>query len=198
MQREIIEIEDDSSDEDDAWRHLITLDDNDAFDYLPKDTTDVETPPSDAALPSVPVSPSSGSPYPSITDPEILYLIYFEKVLEVFPDICHEHIRLLYNARTRAFGEQQSAAPKDDISQGVIMQILDTGNYPKEKHKKNELKRKRSSGSGSSEEDTEWTAKDRLMPDNLHYGEDMYVWSESRQLMQSLIIHVHFPRLFQP
>ena len=173
--REIIEIEDDSSDEDDAWRQLVTLEDNDAFDYLPEDSTDAETPALNTALPLAPVSPSLDSPYPSVTDPEILYLIYFEKVLEVFPDICHEHVRLLYNARTRAFGEQQSAAPKDDFSQGVIMQILDTGNYPKEKDKKNELKRKRSSRSGSNEEDAEWIAKDRLMSDNLYYSEDMYV-----------------------
>ena len=173
--REIIEIEDDSTDEDDAWRHFVTLEDDDALAYLPQNSTDIETPPLDAALSSALVSPSLDNPYSPVTDPEILYLLYFEKVLEVFPDICHEHIRLLYNARTRAFGEQQSAAPQDDISQGVIMQILDTGKYPKEKDKKKELKRKRSSGAAGDEDDAEWTAQDRPKPDNTHYSEDMYV-----------------------
>lgn len=175
IQREIIEIEDGNSDGDNAWGQFFTLEDDDTFDYVPDDITDVETPPLNAAVPLAPVRLFSSSPYPSITDPEILYLIYFEKVLEVFPDICHEHVRVLYNARTRAFGEQQSAAPENEVSQGVILQILDTGNYPKEKDKKKQLKRKRSSGSGSNEEDTEWTANDRLVPDNLYYSEDMYV-----------------------
>ena len=105
-----------------------------------------------------------------VTDPKILYQLYLDKILEVFPDICLDHARSLYDARCRGDQEYQVDGSDDDISQLIIMQILDAGKYPKEKDKKKKLKRKRSSESGSDGEEAEWLDPDRPA-NSLSYGE---------------------------
>ena len=82
-----------------------------------------------------------------------------ERVLEVFPDIDHEHVRQLYQARPLA---REGGAPNGTPSEELILKILDGGVYPKEKERRSELKRKRAASAGSNEEETAaWEAADR-------------------------------------
>lgn len=81
------------------------------------------------------------------------------RVLEVFPDIDHEHVRQLYQARPVVAEE---ARPSGDPSGELIVKILDAGDYPKEKDRRKELKRKRAASAGSSQGETAaWEAADR-------------------------------------
>jgi len=89
-------------------------------------------------------------------DPEQACL---EKVLEVFPDIDHEHVRQLYQARPLV---PEGSALIENASEELILKILDGGVYPKEKERRSELKRKRATSAGSSEGETAaWEAADR-------------------------------------
>ncbi|SLM40238.1 hypothetical protein LPUS_10983 [Lasallia pustulata] len=84
------------------------------------------------------------------------------RVVEVYPDICHDHIRQLYDTQVLAFVPQAGLSPQDQISQLLILQILDTDKYPKESDRRKELKRKRSVTLDSDEEDAAtWTAVER-------------------------------------
>ena len=67
------------------------------------------------------------------------------KILEVFPDISHEHCREIYDAQMLNPGEGQL------IAQTLITHILDKGKYPKEKDRQKELKRKRLTNSDDEE-----------------------------------------------
>ncbi|KAL8912545.1 MAG: hypothetical protein Q9171_002486 [Xanthocarpia ochracea] len=62
-----------------------------------------------------------------------------QKVLEVFPDVSHDHVKSLYNS------QPPNALSPDGIpvSQELISLILDGGKYPTERDRQNELKRKR-------------------------------------------------------
>ncbi|KAL8785457.1 MAG: hypothetical protein Q9195_008634 [Heterodermia aff. obscurata] len=68
-----------------------------------------------------------------------------EKILEVFPDISHEHCREIYDAQMLSPVEGQP------IAQTLITQILDKEKYPKEKDRQKELKRKRLTSSDDEE-----------------------------------------------
>lgn len=99
-------------------------------------------------------------------DPEQACL---EKVLEVFPDIDHEHVRQMYQARPLV---AQGGALNGSPSEELILKILDGGVYPKEKERRNELKRKRAASAGSSEGETAaWEAADREKASG-HYSEE--------------------------
>ena len=78
-----------------------------------------------------------------ITDSTTLYRLFSNKVLDVFPNIDRDFLKSLYDKRVNAFGPQKSAAPQDDMSEGVILEILDTENYPKVEPKEKSKKRKR-------------------------------------------------------
>ena len=90
-----------------------------------------------------------------ITDPGLLFELYLNKVLEVFPDVCRDHVTALYNAQLEGFGIERTAAANEALSQAVILQILDSEKYPKESDRRKLLKRKRRSGS-ESEGEVEW------------------------------------------
>ena len=68
-----------------------------------------------------------------------------EKILEVFPDISHEHCREIYDA------QMLNPVQGQPISQTLITEILDKGKYPKEKDRQKELKRKRLTNSDDEE-----------------------------------------------
>ena len=96
-----------------------------------------------------------------VTDPEVLYQLYLDKVLEVFPDICRDHARLLYDTQLQALGPQRSPRIIEYMSQGVIMQILDSEKYPKQRDTKKKLKRKRSTESNRESESENFEKADR-------------------------------------
>lgn len=104
-----------------------------------------------------------GRPRSSVarTDPKELYQLFQNKILEVFPDICLDYIRLQYDAQAQAFGPQMSATPHEDMSEGIIRKIIDMESYPKQNDQRRKLKRKRSNDAEDESQDLEWMAKDR-------------------------------------
>lgn len=86
------------------------------------------------------------------------YDLCLQNVLDVFPDISHDHVKALYDSHpTDALSPD--AVP---LSEEIISQILDTGKYPKERDRQNELKRKRSEmGNSDDERAAKWTNSER-------------------------------------
>ena len=162
MQPNVIEIDSDSDVEDDrfmtAFLNLETIEDQSAssINYFPDDYgnggPEAGPQPVASRYPSTPVL---------IADPGVLYQLYLDKVLEVFPDVCRDHLNTLYNAQLEGFGAERTATANDDLSQAVIVQILDSEQYPKESDRRKMLKRKRRAGSNSESEDEEYTAPGR-------------------------------------
>ena len=62
------------------------------------------------------------------------------EILELFPDISHDHVEQLYNANVQDFRGHRT---RFSLVQHLIEKILDSGKYPKEKDRLKELKRKR-------------------------------------------------------
>ncbi|KAL8828722.1 MAG: hypothetical protein Q9191_002430, partial [Dirinaria sp. TL-2023a] len=61
-------------------------------------------------------------------------------ILELFPDISHDHVKQLYDSELQGSGPNRT---QTSVVQHLIDQILDSGKYPKEKDRLKELKRKR-------------------------------------------------------
>lgn len=81
------------------------------------------------------------------------------EILDVFPDISHDHVRQRYDVELQKIENDLQRA---NISQALILGILDEKTYPKEKDRINELKRKRSNGQDSDEEEAaRWKDLDR-------------------------------------
>ena len=99
-------------------------------------------------------SSATASPLQHQHLPPDLPLSYNEclgRLLEVFPDISHDHAKSLYEARRAPNADLQYDLGRD-LAQGLIMQVLDSGDYPKERERLNELKRKRSTVTTSDDE----------------------------------------------
>ncbi|KAL2354405.1 hypothetical protein BJ546DRAFT_1061416 [Cryomyces antarcticus] len=80
-----------------------------------------------------------------------------EKVLEVLPDICHEHVLGIY--RTLNGGNGPSNI---DHSGHVFEQIFQASSYPKDRDRRQQLKRKRSTSDDYEDEARkEWDVPDR-------------------------------------
>lgn len=161
--REVIEIEDSSSeyedeDEDAFPPELLNLDnfDNDELDAVDpahyrfgynRDTSVRQD-----SIPNLPTQQP-----PSFED-------CLGRVIDVYPDICHDHVRRLYDIQVQSFDPQARISPQDQISQLLIVHILDADKYPKERDRRKELKRKRSIALDSDEEDAAtWTAVERAV-----------------------------------
>lgn len=80
-----------------------------------------------------------------------------KEVVEVFPDISHDHVKKLYDEHSVPM--LHDFANRRNLSLSVIEQILDAGKYPKEKDRLREikeLKRKRENCSNPVEEAARW------------------------------------------
>lgn len=95
-----------------------------------------------------------------------------KEILEVFPDISHDHIQQAYDKHIKTLG---SYRPQEvTIAQTLIERILDKSAYPKEKDRLKELKRKRSQGNSDAEEAARWKYAD-MRDDPLQYSRVAYV-----------------------
>ncbi|KAL8716594.1 MAG: hypothetical protein Q9225_006084 [Loekoesia sp. 1 TL-2023] len=107
-----------------------------------------------------------------------------QEVLEVFPDISHEHVKELYDGRQTV----EVVAPNIPMPEALISLILDGGKYPKERDRLNELKRKRLSELNSDDERAaEWKNADHIA------GESFYSM-QARNLLQGDFLDM--PRKF--
>lgn len=108
------------------------------------------------------VSPmTEGFPSPAMAT----YEQCLQEILEVFPDISHEHVKELYDGRQRG-GVVASDIP---MPEALISVILDGGKYPKERDRLNELKRKRLSELNSDDERAaEWKNADHTAGESFY------------------------------
>lgn len=97
------------------------------------------------------------------------YEVCLTEILDVFPDISHDHVRQLYDVELQKIEIDSQRA---NISQVLILSILDQKTYPKEKDRINELKRKRSNALDSDEEEAaKWKDLDRGQEANAYFRE---------------------------
>lgn len=91
------------------------------------------------------------------------------EVTEVFPDICHDHVRSLYDKHLGLSTLHQYEA---NLAQVLIEDILDHAGYPKERDRLkalNELKRKHDDLGSDDDEAVRWkTAADKPRPVQYH------------------------------
>lgn len=94
------------------------------------------------------------------------YAICLEKVLELFPDIAHDHVRKLWEA-----GQTSSTIGREETvtSQQLVEVLLDGGSYPKERDRLRDLKRKRESADDPEHEAAKW--RHALTEYSPRYGE---------------------------
>ncbi|MCJ1465874.1 hypothetical protein MMC07_004493 [Pseudocyphellaria aurata] len=99
-----------------------------------------------------------------------------KEILEIFPDISRDHVRQLYEVEYQKIEDDSQRA---NISQIIILGILDAKTYPKEKDKVNELKRKRSNVLDSDEEEAaRWRDSDRGQDANVYFREARMILQE--------------------
>lgn len=87
-----------------------------------------------------------------------------QKVLEVFPDVSHDFVKNLYD-------RHPPNTPSPDgipVSEEIISQILDSVNYPKERDRLIELKRKRADS--DDEKAAKWASINNVTRPDYEYG----------------------------
>lgn len=103
--------------------------------------------------------PEPADLWQSHIDEREYYEVCLAELLDVFPNISHDHVRQLYDVELEKIENDSQRA---DITQNLILGILDGKTYPKEKDRINELKRKRSNALDSDEEEAaRWKDLDR-------------------------------------
>lgn len=114
-------------------------------------------------------------------DERVYYEACLAKVLDVFPDISHDHVRQVYDVE---LGKSENGSQRANISEVLILGILDQKTYPKEKDRINELKRKRSNALDSDEEEAaRWKDLDRGQ-------ETIAYFREARTVLQEEFVSV--------
>ena len=149
-------------------RDVIDLDSEDEFDlnegsdnsffdlYLNEEVSGVHISPVPGGTPAL-----SSSVHPTTVSP---YDTCLAEILEVFPDISREHVQSLYDELNH-----QNDPYAQTAAQVLIEKVLDGGNYPKEKDRIKELKRKRSDRNSDQEEAARWKFAD-LRDNALEYS----------------------------
>ncbi|KAI4139346.1 MAG: hypothetical protein L6R39_006338 [Caloplaca ligustica] len=158
---EVIEITDDSNDDDDDYRleDFMTADELNTvlrgpFGRTP-DTPRREPHPSS----SPPLTDRTGTPI------EMSYESCLKEVLEVFPDVSHDHVKKLYDESHHI----EAVARGLSLAEHLISKILDEKRYPKERDRLNELKRKRMSElDREGERAAEWENAERVIGDSTY------------------------------
>ena len=100
-----------------------------------------------------------------LLEPEVLYQLYLDDILEVFPDICLDYAKELFDTQIQQFPPDGTVACIKFLSERVASQIIEKeDSYPKESAKRKKLKRKRSSSRESdSESDDDWRTEHRRL-----------------------------------
>ncbi|KAL9000092.1 MAG: hypothetical protein Q9169_001167 [Polycauliona sp. 2 TL-2023] len=123
------------------------------------------------SIPDGQLTPEHDTPQPAPTLTISSYDRCLQKVLEVFPDASHDYIKNLHD-------RHPPNTPSPDgipIFEEIISAMLDHGNYPKERDRQNELKRKRADSDGQRA--AQWASHNNLSrpPDYEHGAVDALV-----------------------
>ena len=131
--------------------------DNSFFDnYLNDEVSSVHISPVPSQTPATFAS--------SLSAAILTYDACLAEIIEVFPDISREYVQSLYNNLDQRHGPYAQTA-----AQILIEKVLDGGNYPREKDRIKELKRKRSDRNNDEEEAARWKYAD-LRDNALEYS----------------------------
>ena len=126
---------------------------------------DLTTLDDDALAAHLALYPLEAEPLPTIANTsrnytvqasELSYDIYAAQVLEVFPDVSIEHLKLLWSERVPPNPSEQSGYKQDELAHAVILQLSEKSGYPKERRKGASPKRNRSASESSEDENTDW------------------------------------------
>lgn len=130
-----------------------------------------------------------------IRNPLDSYQSCLKEIVEVFPDISHDHVQQIYNQHMGVpiLNQRQEGR----VAPTLIEKILDGGNYPKERDRIRELKRKRSDKDADEEEAAKWKYLD-LRDGPTEYAKVAYVIS--LVLLASCVfqvehINTYFPQI---
>ena len=106
------------------------------------------------------------------------------EVLDVFPDISHDHVEQLYR---KIIANNPQSQQNAQVAPALIEAILDDNTYPKEKDRIKELKRKRSDGNADEIEAAKW--KQSEMPyEPAQYAKVAYVYPPSVSNSQRMFL----------
>ncbi|KAL8667136.1 MAG: hypothetical protein Q9168_007337 [Polycauliona sp. 1 TL-2023] len=155
----IIDITDDSGDDQDAGFERF-MDPEDLLDIIP------DAPPSPPHHERDPLNIIQQAPTQTVAR----YDQCLRNVLEVFPDVSRDYVQNLYD------GHPPNTPPADGIPvfESIISTILDSANYPKERDRQNELKRKRADSDG--ERAAQWASHTNVArPEYEHEAVDALV-----------------------
>ena len=110
-------------------------------------------------------------------EPPLSYEAYATQVIEVFPDVSHDHLELLWTERVPPAGSlERPLFKQDQIAQTVILQLIEKTDYPREKPKLIAPKRKRSSVIDSSEDElADWRVKRVKLRFDIDYIREMTI-----------------------
>ena len=145
---------------------LSILDDDDLMVYLADHPLDRNSP-----------SPLDPELHMTTEDPPLSYEVFSTQVLEVFPDVSHDYLKLQWSERVPLAGSLDPPIFKQDqIAQTVILQLIDNTDYPREKHRSITCKRKRSTDTDSSEDELlDWKVKRVKLRDDIDYVREMTI-----------------------
>lgn len=161
--REVIELsdsEDDSSFTFDADEYFLANDEIERGSPSHPRQAEGDIEPVNYGRPNEPGSNGAGNPIDN-------YHACLHGVLEVFPDISHDHVQQIYDKGIEATGPYERH--NNTMAQKLIGEILDSGKYPKERDRIRELKRKRSDKDIDEEEAAKWKYMD-LRDDPAEYA----------------------------
>ena len=146
---------------------LSLLDDDALLEYLADHPLDPELP---QAATSIPIDLTAPSP-------KLLYDVFATQVLEVFPDVSLDHLKVLWEERVPPPNSpDRPLFEQDQIAQAVILQLVEKSDYPREKPKTLASKRKRSITSENSEDErTDWKAKRVKLQHDIDYIREMTI-----------------------
>jgi hypothetical protein len=86
------------------------------------------------------------------------YQTCLNRILEVFPDISHDHVQQIYNKDIEAIGPYERH--NINMVERLVGKILESDKYPKQRDRVRELKRKRSDKDVDEEEAAKWKDMD--------------------------------------
>ena len=100
---------------------------------------------------STPISPPSGNK--TASEP---FGVCLAQVLEVIPDVSHEHVHKLWTQQT---ADAINRGIRVVISHQLVDALLEATSYPKERDRQRELKRKRDEAEDPEQAVTRWKAR---------------------------------------
>ncbi|KAM3424729.1 hypothetical protein BST61_g6716 [Cercospora zeina] len=125
-----------------------------------------DSPPAPARQPSPPARQAANVHEPSYghasvpTAPHFSSDTCLQRVLEVFPDVSHEHVLSLYTE----LGQQQPPLLGPDIYENIVTKLVEAESYPKQSKGKQPAAKRKAGGELQNDDFKRWQGPDRQPP----------------------------------